>query len=88
MDTENKVYVLNQKKLAKELDLAYITVKKAFSLLQRQGFLRKKENGLYMVNPHIACKVNDPRDLVVHFVDSETFEEFIESATRGEKAVG
>ena len=88
MDTENKVYILNQRKLATEIGLAYGTVRNAITQLQRQGFLRKKENGLYMVNPHIACKVNDPRDLVVHFVDSETFEEFIESATRGEKAVG
>ena len=87
MNTENKVYIPNQKELGKKLGLAYITVRKAISLLAKQGFLKKVNTALYMVNPHIACKVSDPRDLVVHFVDSETFEEFVESATRREKAV-
>jgi len=83
MDFENKVYIPNQEKLGKELGLAYITIRKAVSLLLKQGFLKKLGNGLYMVNPALACKVSDNRDLLVQFVDSETFEEFIEAVTKG-----
>jgi len=83
MDFENKVYILNQKKLAQELGVTYGTIRNAISLLLKQGFLKKLENGLYMVNPALACKVPDNRDLLVQFVDSETFEEFIEAVTKG-----
>ena len=81
MDFENKVYVPNLKELAEEVGLAYITVKKAFSLLQKQGFIKKVNTALYMINPNLACKVADNRDLLVQFVDSETFEEFIKAVT-------
>jgi len=83
MDFENKVYILNQKKLAQELGVTYGTIRNAISLLLKQGSLKKLENGLYMVNPALACKVPDNRDLLVQFVDSETFEEFIEAVTKG-----
>jgi hypothetical protein len=77
MDSENKVLILNQKKLAEELKLKLQTVRNAISKLLKQGFLKKIENGLYQVNPAIACKVSDPSGIFVDFVDSETFEEFI-----------
>jgi len=77
MDFENKVYILNHKKLADELGLAYITVKKAVSRLMKSGFIRKLENGLYMVNPALACKVDDKRDLLIQFLDAKSFEEFV-----------
>jgi len=81
MDTENKVYVLNLKKLAEALKLAHITVKKAMSTLQKRGFIRKLENGLYMVNPQLACKTSDNRDLYIRFmnIESEEWEEFVKS---------
>jgi len=85
MDSENKVYILNQRKIAKELGFTYGTVRNAISRLTKQGFLKKIENGLYMVNPSLACKVADNRDLLIQFVDSETFEEFVEAVTK-EKA--
>ena len=78
MDFENKVYLLNQKKLAIELRLAYKTVRNAIYTLQKQGFIRKLENGLYMVNPNLVCKVNDNRDILVQFVEAEDFEDFVE----------
>ena len=79
MDTENKVYLLNIKKLASTLNLAYGTVRNALSQLQKKGFIRKLENGLYMVNPQLACKTSDNRDLYIRFmnVESEEWEEFV-----------
>ena len=84
MDTENKVYLLNIKKLASILNLAYGTVRNALSQLQKRGFIRKLENGLYMVNPQLACKTADNRDLYIRFVDveQEDYEEFIEKAAK------
>lgn len=72
MDTENKVYVLNQKKLAKELNLSYGTVRNAFYTLQKRGFISKLENSLYMVNPQLACKTADNRDLYIRFLNIES----------------
>ena len=77
MDFENKVYVLNQRKLAEKLELAYKTVRNAFSLLQKRNFIKKLENGLYMVNPAIACKNRRGKDLLIQFVDSEEFEQYV-----------
>ncbi len=83
MDFENKVYILNQRKLADLLGIAYKTVRNAIYLLTKQGFLKKLENGLYMVNPSLACKVDDNRDLLIQFVDTETLEKFIEQMECG-----
>jgi len=83
MDTENKVYILNQRKLAENVGLAYKTVRNAISNLLKQGFLKKLENGLYMVNPALACKVDNPKDLWIQFIDKETFEQFVENAVNG-----
>jgi len=85
MDTENKVYILNQKKVAENIGLAYKTVRNAISKLTKQGFLKKLENGLYMVNPALACKIDDNRDLLIQFVDKETFEQFVENAVKSVK---
>jgi hypothetical protein len=81
MDFENKVYVLNQKELATKLGLAYITVRKALNELKKRGFVKKLNNGLYMVNPQLACKTADNRDLYIQFIDADKLdiEEFIES---------
>lgn len=79
MDYENKVYILNQKKLASILNLSYGTVRKAISFLIRKGLLKKVENGLYLVNPAIACKttVDKRKNILIQFVDKEEYEEFI-----------
>lgn len=79
MDYENKVYILNQKKLASTLNLSYGTVRNAVSSLTRKGLLKKIENGLYLVNPAIACKttVDKRKNILIQFVDKEEYEEFI-----------
>jgi len=84
MDFENKVYVPSLKELAKEVGLAYGTVKNAFSHLQKVGFIRKVNTALYMVNPSLACKVSDKRDLLVQFVNSEDFEQYIKEVGNAE----
>jgi predicted transcriptional regulator of viral defense system len=85
MDYENKVLILNQKNLALELRLAYQTVRNAISKLIKKGFLKKLENGLYLVNPAIACKtsVSKKDGILIQFVKQEEFDEFIESVTKG-----
>ena len=79
MDYENKVYILNQKKLASILNLSYGTVRNAVSSLTRKGLLKKVENGLYLVNPAVACKttVDKRKNILIQFVDKEEYEEFI-----------
>jgi len=85
MDTENKVYILNQKEVADKLGFTYGTVRNAISKLTKQGFLKKLKNGLYMVNPALACKIDDNRDLLIQFVDEETFEQFVKNAVKSVK---
>jgi len=79
MDYENKVYILNQKKLASILNLSYGTVRNAVSSLTRKGLLKKVENGLYLVNPAVACKttVDKRKNILIQFVDKKEYEEFI-----------
>ena len=79
MDYENKVLILNLRKLALELRLAYGTVRNAISKLIKKGFLKKLENGLYLVNPAIACKtsVSKKDGILIQFVKEEEYEEFI-----------
>jgi DNA-binding transcriptional regulator YhcF (GntR family) len=88
MDFENKVYVPNLRELAETLGLAHITVKKAMSKLQKQGFVRKVNTALYMINPQLACKTADNRDLYIRFVnvEQEDYEEFIERAAKAAKS--
>jgi hypothetical protein len=85
MDSENKVLILNQRRLADELGLKLQTIRNAISRLLKQGFLKRIENGLYQVNPVIACKVTNPSGIFIDFVDSEDFEQFVENATGDKK---
>ena len=79
MDFENKVVVPSLKELATELGLSYSTIRKSLMFLKKQGYIRMLGNGLYMVNPAIACKVDmeTAQDLYVRFVPEEEYEEFI-----------
>jgi len=85
MDFENKVYLLNQKKLAKELGFSYGTIRNAIHTLQKRNFIKKLENGLYMINPNLVCKVSDNRDILVQFVGTEDFEDFVKRIKEKEK---
>ena len=85
MDFENKVYIPNQKELAKELGLAYITVRKAITELTKRGFIKKVNTALYMINPSLVCKVSDNRDILVQFVGAEDFEDFVKRIKKKEK---
>ena len=84
MDSENKVLILNQRRLADEIGLKLQTVRNAISRLLKQGFLKRIENGLYQVNPTIACKVTNPNGIFIDFMDSEDFEQFVKNAVKGE----
>ena len=89
MDYENKVLVLNMKGLSIELRLSYGTVRNAFSNLMKKGFLKKLERGLYLVNPAIACKtsVRKKDGILIRFVKTEEFEEFLEKIRLSENKV-
>jgi len=77
MDFENRVYIPNQRELSDRIGLKLQTVRNAFSLLQKRNFVKKLGNGLYMVNPSIACKNKRGKDLLIQFVDSEEFEQYV-----------
>ncbi len=90
MDYENKVYILNQRKLAYILDLSYGTVRNVISSLVRKGLLKKVDNGLYLVNPSIACKTtaDKRKSILIQFVEKEEYEEFISKINKEIENVG
>jgi predicted transcriptional regulator of viral defense system len=85
MDYENKVLILNKTKVSNKIGIAVKTLYNCLSSLTKKGFLKKLENGLYLVNPAIACKtsVSKKDGILIQFVKQEEFDEFIESVTKG-----
>ena len=79
MDYENKVLILNKTKVSSEIGIALKTLYNCLSSLGKKGFLKKLENGLYLVNPAIACKtsVSKKDGILIQFVKEEEYEEFI-----------
>jgi len=90
MDYENKVYILNMRKLANKLGLAYQTVANSLSRLKKRGFLKKVENGLYLVNPAVACKttVDKKKNILIQFVDKAEYEDLIAKVDKEVENVG
>jgi hypothetical protein len=56
-DKDNTIF-FTQQKLSKQLGISYTIVNQTIKLLLENDFLRKIQNGVYMINPNILVKGN------------------------------
>ena len=66
------MFVGTYAKIAKDVGCSSATIAKIMKKLQEHGFIKKVQNGLYMVNPNILMKGNDhKRQILLSYYRAE-----------------
>lgn len=55
----NNLFIGTYRSISEDVGVAYGTVATIMKKLQSNGFIQKKQNGVYLVNPNIMMKGND-----------------------------
>ena len=58
--TEN-LFIATHEEIAKKLNISRPVVSQTFKILLEANLLVKKQNGVYMINPDIIARVNNPK---------------------------
>lgn len=68
----NNVFLGTYRKIAKDLHCSLDTVTRIMKKLQENNFIKKIQNGAYLVNPNILMKGNDhKRQILLSYYESE-----------------
>ena len=68
----NNMFVGTYAKIAKDLDCSQTTISKIIKKLQVNNFIKKVQNGVWLVNPNILMKGNDhKRQILLSYYESE-----------------
>ena len=68
----NNLFVGTYKKIKEDTGCAIGTIAKIMSKLQENGFIKRVQNGVYMVNPNLLMKGNDnKRQILLSYFESE-----------------
>lgn len=80
----NNVFLGTYKKIAEEVGCSQATIAKIFRKLQDNGFVKKMQNGAWIVNPNILMKGNDQkRQILLSYYESpEPINELTYSRTK------
>ncbi|MHA4119434.1 replication/maintenance protein RepL [Bacillus cereus] len=57
----NNIFIGTYRSISKDVGVAYGTVATIMKKLQENNFIKKKQNGVYIVNPNIMMKGNDTK---------------------------
>lgn len=57
----NNLFIGTYKQIAKDVGVSEPTIAKLMKKLQENNFIKKKQNGVYIVNPNIMMKGNDTK---------------------------
>ncbi|MGE6553078.1 replication/maintenance protein RepL [Bacillus mycoides] len=57
----NNVFIGTYRSISKDVDVGVSTVTRIMKKLQENNFIKKKHNGVYIVNPNIMMKGNDTK---------------------------
>lgn len=69
----NNTFLGTYKKIAKDVGVSEPTIAKIMKKLQENNFIRKIQNGAWLVNPNILMKGNDrKRQILLSYYESDT----------------
>lgn len=68
----NNTFIGTYKKIAKDVGVSEPTISRIMKKLQDNNFIRKIQNGVWLINPNILMKGNDnKRQILLTYYDSE-----------------
>nr|WP_103626114.1 replication/maintenance protein RepL [Bacillus thuringiensis] len=68
----NNLFIGTYKQIAKDVGVSEPTIAKLMKKLQANNFIKKKQNGVYIVNPNIMMKGNDTkRQILLSYYEEE-----------------
>lgn len=68
----NNTFIGTYKKIAKDVGVSEPTISKIMKKLQENNFIKKVQNGVWLVNPNILMKGNDTkRQILLSYYESE-----------------
>ena len=71
-DPNKNIFIGTYRKIADELGVSQPTIARMFRKLQDNNFIKKVQNGVWLVNPNILMKGNDrKRQILLSYFDSE-----------------
>lgn len=71
-NSANNLFIGTYKKIAKDTNSSEPTISKIMKKLQANGFIKKVQNGIWLVNPNILMKGNDhKRQILLSYYASE-----------------
>ncbi len=71
-DQSSNLFIGTYKKIAKDVHVSEPTISKIMKKLQENDFVRKVQNGVWMVNPNLLMKGNDnKRQILLSYYQSE-----------------
>ena len=78
------IFMGTYKKIAKDVNCSETTIAKIMKKLQTNGFIKKIQNGAWLVNPNIMMKGNDKKRqiLLSYYESDEPIEEMTFSRTK------
>ena len=71
-DPSKNIFIGTYKKISDDLQVSQPTIARMFKKLQENNFVRKIQNGVWLVNPNILMKGNDQkRQILLSYHESE-----------------
>lgn len=87
-NASSNLFVGTYKKIAKDVGVSSATIAKIMKKLQTNNFIKRVQNGLWLVNPNILMKGNDhKRQILLTYYESENPEDVITYSRTKRKAI-
>jgi len=68
----NNLFIGTYKQISKDVGVSEPTIAKLMKKLQKNNFIKKKQNGVYLVNPNIMMKGNDTkRQILLNYYEED-----------------
>lgn len=74
--SNNNLFICTYDKMVEDLKCSRQTIAETMKILQKTNFIRKKQNGIWIINPNVLMKGNDNKrhSLYSEFLDSQPVE--------------
>ena len=84
MNASNNLFIGTYDKIMKAVGVSRPTIATIMKKLQENDFIKKVQSGVYMVNPDIVMKGNDPKRhfLISYYQADEPIDEITKAKTK------
>ncbi|MEW4152408.1 replication/maintenance protein RepL [Bacillus thuringiensis] len=84
----NNLFIGTYKQISKDVGVSEPTIAKLMKKLQENNFIKKKQNGVYLVNPNIMMKGNDTkRQILLNYYEEDKPLNSVEILRRKQKSL-